>query len=258
MADKVIIELNAAHDPSAKGLHDIFELQDPPYRREIPVYKPSDRIGTDYIQLDPAKIIGVVEVDIPDESRGFTDPDDVTMQIGHNVAQFLISDMKRGIIPSTFLPLQSGVGNVANAVLGALGADPSVPSFEMYTEVIQDSVIDLMREGHCKFGSSSSLSVSNETLQGIYDDMDFFKDKLVLRTTEDSNSPEVARRLGLIAMNTALEADIYGNVNSTHVCGTKMMNGIGGSGDFTRNAFISIFSCPSVAKGGKISAIVPM
>ena len=258
MADKLIIELNAAHARCAKGLHDIFELQDPPYRREIPVYKPSDRIGTDYIQVDPAKIIGVVEVNIPDESRGFTEPDAVTQQIGHNVAQFLISDLKRGIIPSTFLPLQSGVGNVANAVLGALGADPSVPSFEMYTEVIQDSVIDLMREGHCKFGSSSSLSVSNETLQGIYDDMDFFKDKLVLRPTEVSNSPEVARRLGLIAMNTALEADIYGNVNSTHVCGTKMMNGIGGSGDFTRNAFISIFSCPSVAKGGKISAIVPM
>ncbi|MGL4293539.1 MAG: acetyl-CoA hydrolase/transferase C-terminal domain-containing protein, partial [Bacteroidales bacterium] len=53
------------------------------------------------------------------------------------------------------------------------------------------------------------------------------------------------------------EADIFGNVNSTHVVGTKMMNGIGGSGDFTRNAYISIFSCPSVAKEGKISAIVP-
>ena len=36
------------------------------------------------------------------------------------------------------------------------------------------------------------------------------------------------------------------------------MNGIGGSGDFTRNAYISIFSCPSTQKGGKISTIVPM
>ena len=100
--------------------------------------------------------------------------------------------------------------------------------------------------------------MSNEGLQSIYDDIEFFKDKLVLRPSEISNNPEVARRLGLISMNTALEADIYGNVNSTHVCGTKMMNGIGGSGDFTRNAYISIFSCPSVAKEGKISAIVPM
>ena len=166
--------------------------------------------------------------------------------------------MKRGIIPSTFLPLQSGVGNVANAVLGALGADPTVPAFEMYTEVIQDSVIDLIRSGRCKFGSTCSLSVSNESLKSIYDDIDFFKDKLILRPSEISNHPAVARRLGLISMNTALEADIYGNVNSTHVCGTKMMNGIGGSGDFTRNAYISIFSCPSTAKNGAISAIVPM
>lgn len=258
LAEKLIIELNSAHTKCAKGLHDLYEPADPPYRREIPIYKPSDRIGTEYIQVDPSKIIGVVEVDIPDEARKLSDPDEVTKRIGQNVAQFLINDLRRGIIPKTFLPLQSGVGNVANAVLGALGEDPSVPAFEMYTEVIQDSVIDLIRGGQCKFGSTSSLSVTKETLKEIYDDMNFFKDKLVLRPSEISNSPEVASRLGLITMNTALEADIYGNVNSTHVCGVKMMNGIGGSADFTRNAYISIFSCPSVAKEGKISAIVPM
>ena len=258
MADKIIIELNSAYGTAPKGLHDIYEPLDQPLRREIPVYRPSDRIGAPYIQVDPAKIVGVVEVNLPDEARPFTDPDPITLQIGHNVAQFLISDLKRGIIPPSFLPLQSGVGNVANAVLGALGADPTVPAFEMYTEVIQDSVIDLIRSGRCKFGSTCSLSVSNEGLKSIYEDINFFKDKLILRPSEISNHPAVARRIGLISMNTALEADIYGNVNSTHVCGTKMMNGIGGSGDFTRNAYISIFSCPSTAKNGAISAIVPM
>ena len=166
--------------------------------------------------------------------------------------------MKRGIIPPTFLPLQSGVGNIANAVLGALGRDKTIPPFEMYTEVIQNSVIGLIREGRVKFGSACSLTVTNDCLEGIYQDMDFFRDKLVLRPSEISNSPEVVRRLGVISINTAIEADIYGNVNSTHIGGTKMMNGIGGSGDFTRNAYISIFTCPSVAKEGKISAIVPM
>ncbi|MBR4778498.1 MAG: acetyl-CoA hydrolase/transferase family protein [Bacteroidaceae bacterium] len=258
MADKIIIELNSQYGKAPKGLHDVYEPADPPYRKEIPIYKPSDRIGKEYVQVDPAKIVGVVEVCKPDEARAFTAPDEISEKIGHNVAQFLINDMKRGIIPSTFLPLQSGVGNVANAVLKALGEDPGVPAFQMYTEVIQDSVIALIREGHCKFGSTCSLSVSNECLQEIYDNIAFFKDKLVLRPSEISNNPEVARRLGLISMNTALEADIYGNVNSTHVSGTKMMNGIGGSGDFTRNAYISIFSCPSTAKGGCISAIVPM
>lgn len=259
LADHIIIELNAAHrGTDCIGLHDVYEPIDPPYRREIPVYHPSDRIGLPYLQVDPKKIVGIVEVNLPDEARGFTAPDPITDKIGQNVAEFLLSDMKRGIIPNTFLPLQSGVGNIANAVLGALGNNPDVPDFEMYTEVLQEAVVDLIRSGRVKFGSTCSLSVTNECLQGIYDDFDFFKNKLVIRPSEISNHPAVVRRLGIISMNTAIEADIYGNVNSTHITGTKMMNGVGGSGDFTRNAFISIFSCPSVAKEGKISAIVPM
>ena len=258
MADRIIIELNCRHPKEIRGMHDIYEPADPPYRREIPIYKPSDRIGLPYIQVDPKKIVGVVETNWPDEARSFAAADPLTDKIGQNVADFLAADMKRGIIPSTFLPLQSGVGNIANAVLGALGRDKTIPAFEMYTEVIQNSVIGLIRDGRVKFGSACSLTVTNDCLQGIYDDMDFFRDKLVLRPSEISNSPEVVRRLGIISINTAIETDIYGNVNSTHIGGTKMMNGIGGSGDFTRNAYISIFTCPSVAKEGKISAIVPM
>jgi acyl-CoA hydrolase len=200
----------------------------------------------------------VVETNWPDEARSFTGSDPVTDQIGQRVADFFLSDMKRGIIPQSFLPIQSGVGNIANAVLGALGREKTIPPFEMFTEVIQNSVIDLIRAGRIKFGSTCSLTVTNDCLQGIYDDMDFFRDKLVLRQSEISNSPELIRRLGVISINTAIEVDLYGNVNSTHIGGTRMMNGIGGSGDFTRNAYISIFTCPSVAKDGKISSIVPM
>ncbi|MCI5560150.1 MAG: succinate CoA transferase [Phocaeicola sp.] len=258
MAEKVIIELNAAHSTSMMGLHDIYEIQLPPHNTPLMIEKPSDRVGTPYVEIDPKKIVGVVEVNLPDEARGFTDPDEITNQIGHNVVEFLVNDMKRGVIPSSFLPIQSGVGNIANAVLSALGNDPHIPVFQMYTEVIQDSVIALLQSGRISFGSTCSLSVTNGCLDEIYNNTSFYKDKLVLRPSEISNSPELAKRLGIIAMNTAIEADIYGNVNSTHICGTKMMNGIGGSGDFTRNAYISIFSCPSVAKNGAISAIVPM
>ncbi len=114
-----------------------------------------------------------------------------------------------------------------------------------------------LRQGRVKFGSTCSLTLTNDCLRGIYDDIDFFRDKLVMRPSEISNNPGIVRRLGIISINTAIEVDIYGNVNSTHISGTKMMNGIGGSADFTRNAYISIFTCPSVAKNGKISAIVP-
>ncbi|MBO5819599.1 MAG: succinate CoA transferase [Bacteroidales bacterium] len=258
LADHIIIELNTKHPKFIKGLHDIYECDDPPFRREIPIYKPSDRIGSPVLKVDPAKIVGIVENNMNDQVAGFTAPDEVTQTIGDRVAHFLVGEMKAGRVPASFLPIQSGVGNIANALLGALGKNPDIPAFEMYTEVIQDAVIGLMKEGNVKFASGCSLTITPEVLGSIYDDWAFFKDKLVLRPQEISNSPEVARRLGLITINTALEADIFGNINSTHVLGTKMMNGIGGSGDFTRNAYLSIFTCPSVAKGGKISAIVPM
>ena len=257
LADKILIEWNHYH-AKIRGLHDIYEPQDPPLRREIPIYSPSDRIGSLVVKVNPDKIVGIVETNLPTESGVFTPLDDVTIAIGQNTAQFLVNEMKVGRIPASFPPLQSGVGNIANAVLGSLGKNTEIPAFNVYTEVIQDSVFRLMREGRVNFVSGSSLSVSKEILNEIYGDFEFYKNKILLRPQEISNNPEVARRLGLIAINTALEVDIFGNVNSTHVSGTKMMNGIGGSGDFTRASYLSIFTTPSTAKDGKISAFVPM
>ncbi len=258
MAKRIIIELNEKLRHALYGLHDIYLPLDPPNRTEIPIFKPSDRIGTPVLKLDPEKIVGVVMSDSYEGVKPFTPLDETTKMIGANVCRFLISEMKAGRIPSSFLPIQSGVGNVANAVLYGLADAKEIPPFEMYTEVIQDAVIDLMKKGRCKFGSTSSITVSNEVEEEIISNIDFFKEHLVIRPVEISNNPEVIRRLGVIAMNTALEADIFGNINSTHVVGTRMMNGIGGSGDFTRNAYVSIFSCPSITKEGKISNIVPM
>ena len=258
MAKHIIVELNETIKPEIEGLHDIYIPYDPPYRREIPIYKASDRIGDTLLRVDPSKIIGVVKSNITDGVKKFTELDETSIQIGANVANFLISEYRKGGIPKEFLPLQSGVGNVANAVLFGLADATELPPFEMYTEVIQDAVITLMERERCRFASTCSMTITDDALAHVYDNIDFFRNKVLLRPSEISNNPEIIRRLGVIAMNTALEADIFGNVNSTHVLGTKMMNGIGGSGDFARNAYISIFSCPSVAKGGLISAIVPM
>ena len=258
MADKILIELNRFHPKELRGIHDIYEPEDPPMRREIPVYKPSDRIGQPFVKVDPKKIVGVVETNCEPDGSKFAPLDDVTLAIGRNVSDFLVGEMKAGRLPKSFLPLQSGVGNVANAVLGCMGENEAIPPFTVYTEVIQDAVIKLMDQGRVTFASGCSLSVSHEALHEIYSRLDFFKDKLLLRPQEISNNPEVVRRLGVITINTALEADIFGNVNSTHVLGTKMMNGIGGSGDFTRSGYVSIFTTPSTAKDGKISSFVPM
>jgi acetyl-CoA hydrolase len=258
LADRIIIELNARHPSSLLGLHDLFEPQDPPARQEIPIYAASDRVGSPICVIDPKKIAGIVMTDLADETGGFDEATEVTGRIGQHVADFLAAEMRAGRIPPGFLPLQSGVGNIANAVLGALGQSRDIPAFEMYTEVLQDSVVPLLENGRCTFASTCALTLSQESMKRVTENIDYFKRRVVLRPQEISNHPEIVRRLGIVSMNTAIEVDLGGNVNSTHLMGKTMMNGIGGSGDFTRNAYLSIFSCPSTAKEGKISAIVPL
>lgn len=257
LAKCVIVELNSWHPEELCGIHDIYELGDPPARREIPLYSVKDRIGKPYFQVDPSKIV-VVETKAPNEGGGFAPLNDITRRIGENTVSFLVTEMESGRIPRSFLPVQSGVGNIANAVLAAMGDNKEIPDFEVYTEVIQDAVIELLEKGRVTFASGGTLAVSNPCIEHIYKKLPFFKERMVLRPSEVSNHPEIIRRLGIISMNTAIEADIFGNVNSTHLVGSKMMNGLGGSGDFTRNAYLSIFLTPSVAKDGCISAIVPM
>lgn len=258
LAKKIFIELNDKLPKSLYGMHDVVMLQDPPRRREIPLYAANGRIGSPVLKIDPNKVVGIVHTNEYDGVHPFTAVDETSSRIGANVVKFLVGEYRKGRLPKEFLPLQSGVGNVANAVLYGLGEADELPTFMMYTEVVQDAVLELMKKGKCTFASTCSMTFSDTTEEELFANLDFFHDKIVMRPAEISNSPEVIRRLGVIAMNTALEVDIFGHVNSTHVLGTKMMNGVGGSGDFTRNGYISIFSCPSVTKGGLISNIVPM
>ena len=258
IAKHILIELNDKLPKSLLGMHDVYMPLDPPYRREIPIYAANDRIGSPVLKIDPAKIVGVVHTSSYDCVKPFSAVDETSKLIGANVVRFLVSEYQAGRLPKEFLPLQSGVGNVANAVLYDLGESSVLPPFMMYTEVIQDAVLNLLQKGKCTFASTCSMTFSDATEEILFSDLNFFHDKILMRPAEISNNPEVIRRIGVIAMNTALEADLFGSVNSTHVLGTRMMNGIGGSGDFTRNAYLSIFSCPSVSKGGLISNIVRM
>jgi acetyl-CoA hydrolase/succinyl-CoA:acetate CoA-transferase len=256
-ADRILIELNSFYGPSLKGYHDVYIPEDMPHRMTIPLLHSGDRIGTDYVQVDPARILGVVETCLPDRSGGFKEPDQDSKTIASHILEFLKREKKLGRLHGD-QPYQSGVGNVANAVLGSMATDPSQPPVSIYTEVMQDSVIQLLQNDKLVVASGAAMTLSPACQALFKANMDAWRDKFIIRQMEISNSPGIARRLGIIAMNTALELDIFGNVNSTHVMGTRMMNGIGGSGDFTRNAFLPIFMTPSTAKGGAISSIVPM
>lgn len=256
-AKKVIIEINTSQPEELEGIHDIYSLEKPPFCKAVPINKTSDRIGITYIPCDPEKIAAVVITDIPDKTNKVTPIDKTAKRMAENLIDFLESEVKKGRLPKNLLPLQSGVGSVANAVLGGL-CSSEFTDLNVYSEVLQDSVIDLMDCGKIKTASATSLTISPERIKDFTAKFSSYKKHIILRPEELSNNPEVIRRLGVISMNTAIEADIYGNVNSTHIMGTKMMNGIGGSGDFTRNAYISIFTTASTAKDGTISSIVPM
>ena len=149
------------------------------------------------------------------------------------------------------------MGNVTNAVLGGLDSGPFAP-LTAYTEVIQDGMLRMLRSGSMTVASATAFSLGEDGLADLRANIAAYRDKIILRPQEISNHPEVVRRLGCLAMNGMIEADIYGNVNSTHVMGSSMCNGIGGSGDFTRHAYLAMFLSPSTAKNGAISCIVPM
>jgi succinyl-CoA:acetate CoA-transferase len=256
-ADKIILELNNWQSTDLEGMHDIYYgTALPPHRVPIPLVKPDDRIGETGFRCDPDKIVAIVETDAPDRNLPFSPPDAVATAIAGHLLEFFAHEVRKGRLPDSLLPIQSGVGNIANAVLTGL-VDSPFDNMTSYTEVIQDGMLDLLDAGKLRMASATAFSLSPEAAARLNADMSRYRDKMILRPQEISNHPELIRRLGCLAMNGLIEADIYGNVNSTHVMGSRIQNGIGGSGDFARNAYVSIFMTPSTAKGGKISAIVP-
>ena len=257
-AEKIILEVNSALPMELEGMHDLYYgLGKPPHRDPIPLTSVSQRIGEPYLKIPAEKVIAVVHTDSPDRSSSFKAPDANSKKIAGNILDFLGNEVKKGRLPASLLPLQSGVGNIANAVLYGLEEGP-FNGLTAYTEVIQDGLVSLLRSGKMTCASATAFSLSPEGTAEFIPKIGEFRDRIVLRSQEISNHPGIIRRLGVIAMNGMIEADIYGNVNSTHIMGSSIMNGIGGSGDFARNGFMSIFMAPSTAKNGTISSIVPM
>lgn len=255
LADKVIIELNELLPLELYGFHDIYS----PSGRDggpVPIVDVMDKVGTPFIPCPPGKIAAIVMTRDSGEYPKFKAPDADSEAIAQNIVDFLKQEVAAGHQPIHLTPIQSGVGSVANAVLAGLQKG-GFRDLRMFTEVIQDSALNLIRDGVIVGASCTSLSLSEKAQKELYDHIDYYRNHVVIRPQEVSNFPGLVRRLGLIAMNTPIECDIYGNVNSTHIMGTKIMNGIGGSGDFARNAGLSIFATSSVAKGGDISCIVP-
>ncbi|TGZ76150.1 putative acetyl-CoA hydrolase [Ascodesmis nigricans] len=261
MADKIIIEVNTLM-PSFEGLHDIVMTDLPPNRKPYLVMAPEDRIGTPHIPIDPDRVVGIVESRLPDMTNENSPEDDTSRAIAEHLIAFLKSEVTAKRLPPGLLPLQSGIGNIANAVIGGLAKGNHFSSMKVWTEVLQDSFLDLFDSGHLTFATATSVRFSPDGFKRFYRDWDNYYDKLLLRPQTVSNHPEIIRRLGVIGMNTPVEVDIYAHANSTCVSGSRMLNGLGGSADFLRSAKLSIMHTPSTRPSKTdphgVSCIVPM
>ncbi|MFB6160760.1 MAG: acetyl-CoA hydrolase/transferase C-terminal domain-containing protein [Haloferacaceae archaeon] len=256
-ADTVIVEVNDHQHPDLRRLHDVYVPDDPPDREPIPITSPGDRIGRSTIPVD--HVDAVVETDAADKTYQYGRGGETQAAIVENLTDLLVADMAAGRIPDDELRLQFGVGGLNNRLLESI---PSIAehadTVSFYGEALQDGILDNLAEGHMDVASGCALALTREGQRRLFDDIDTFADRMVLRPQEVSNSPEVVRRLGVVTINVALEVDIYGNANSTHLFGRDILNGLGGSGDFVRNGLVSIVALPSTAKGGDVSRVVPM
>ncbi|MCG2791814.1 MAG: acetyl-CoA hydrolase, partial [Actinomycetia bacterium] len=138
-ARSIIVEINNSQSLKLEGIHDIYQPQDPPNRYPIPLIKPGDRIGTPYIPTDPKKIQAIVITDSKDQASPLAPIDKNSEKIASHIVNFLKNEVNLNGLTQNLLPLQSGVGSVANAVLAGL-LDSPFESLDFYSEVIQDSV----------------------------------------------------------------------------------------------------------------------
>jgi acetyl-CoA hydrolase len=212
------------------------------------------------VEIDTNKVVAIVESDKPDYPVEFKQTSETERRIAQNVIEFLLYCQKRFNWRKRLPPIQSGVGNVANAIVGELYKSP-FQKIRFWTEVFQDGMMRYVEDDD-KFESASATALSFSE-DGQRDFMRLFsrcREKVVLRPMWLSNSAELISRLFVIAMNTPIEVDIYGHVNSTHVDGSRVINGLGGSGDFFRNAYLSIVHTPSIRKlkdGRIVSCVMP-
>ncbi|MDR1311425.1 MAG: succinate CoA transferase [Burkholderiaceae bacterium] len=256
-ADKIILEINLAMPMELEGIHDIYIPDRFPIRHPIPIMHPRERVGSSAVQIDTSKVAGVVITNQMDAPSSIWQPDEKTQAIANHLTSFLLREIDSGRLTTSLMPIQAGIGSVANAVLAGMIEGPFT-GLTVFSEVMQDAMFDLFDAGKLDFASATSITLSPEKAEHVFNNLHLYRDKIVLRPQLISNHPEFVNRLGVIAINTAIEMDIYGNVNSTHIMGTNMMNGIGGAGDFARNAHLTIFVSQAERQDGNISCVVPM
>ncbi len=257
-ADRLVVEVNDAQPLSLQHLHDVYRRALPPEREPIPLSRPDEHIGSSRVRFDPSKLAAVVRSERPDTPYSFREPGETERAISANLADFLAAELDRNPIFRDSIHFQFGVGSVGNAMIDTITAvDFGERDVHYLGEVFQDGLLDLLEAGRVESASATSLALSTEGQDRLFADLESYATDVVVRPASVSNSPEVIDRFGVVGVNSALSVDIYGHANATHIGGSHIVNGIGGSTDFNRNCPLAIVALPSVTDGG-VSRVVPM
>jgi succinyl-CoA:acetate CoA-transferase len=256
-ADRLVIEINHEQPLGLRRLHDVYDVRP---TETVPLESPGQRIGGPRVKFDN-KPVDFVETAQPLPSYPFDDVTDEEDRIVDRLDDFVQEEVDTNpvIDESGIVSFEMGVGTLGNAAATSL-KDIEFGNTEpfYFAEVLQDGVLDLMDEGVIEDASAMSMVLSEEGKRRLFDDIERYAESVVLRPLAVSNDADAIRRFCVIAVNEAVEVDVYGNVNSSHVRGSRLLQGIGGSADYSRNSLVSVFVLKSTAKGGDLSTVVPM
>lgn len=187
-----------------------------------------------------SRIDAAVEMDDPLVEVPTAEPTEIDSAIGRHIAE---------LIPDG-ATLQIGVGGIPNAVLSALKEHQHLG---LHTEAMTDGVLPLLESGVidnslkavCPGISVASLALGSKRL---YEYMDYRKD-LLLKDVAWTNDPfRIARNPKVMAINSAVEVDLTGQVCADSV-GTRIISGVGGQHDFMYGG--------SLSEGGKTFIAIP-
>lgn len=251
MSDRVIVEINSTVPVQMEGLHDIFL----PEGRPIPLQSAGERIGTHTVPCPPEKIAAIVFCAEADEVAELAPVKPAQKAISDNLLNFLELEMKRQG-RTRLPPIQTGFGNLAAEIVNGLGSS-SFRDLEFFGGVAQEANIRLLKEGRARTVSCGSVKMTNTVRRWIREDTEL-RGSLVIRNGAVTNSSEVIARLGPVTLTSGIEMDIYGNINSSHIAGSRVVNGLGGGANFAQNGSLSVMMIVSENKAGAISTIVPM
>lgn len=163
-AKQVIVELNTAMPAELEGFHDVYLPKKRPGRDPIPLTSVNQRLGTNAIVVDPERIVAIVLTDTLDSPSTATPPDSETQAIAKHIVRFLENEVAEGRLDHSLLPLQVGIGSIANAVTQGL-VESDFKDLTMYSEVLQDSAFHLLESGQLRFASASSITVTAPMMQ---------------------------------------------------------------------------------------------